>query len=77
SRNDAQAMLRELKTFALLDGYRGAPKADIGALVDCIMAFADMATTLGTKLHEAEINPLRVFAQGQGVRAVDGLALLA
>lgn len=77
SRNDADAMLRELKTFALLDGYRGAPKADINALVDCILAFADMATTLGTKLQEAEINPLRVLAEGQGVRAVDGLTLLA
>ncbi|MFL1390565.1 acetate--CoA ligase family protein [Pseudomonas tritici] len=76
SRNDADAMLRELKTFALLDGYRGAPKADINALVDCILAFADMATTLGTKLQEAEINPLRVLAEGQGVRAVDGLTLL-
>ena len=77
TRNDADAMLRELKTFALLDCYRGAPKADINALVDCILAFADMATTLGTKLQEAEINPLRVFAEGQGVRAVDGLTLLA
>jgi len=77
TRNDADAMLRELKTFALLDGYRGAPKADINALVECILAFADMATTLGTKLQEAEINPLRVFAEGQGVRAVDGLTLLA
>lgn len=77
TRKDADAMLRELKTFALLDGYRGAPKADINALVDCIVAFADMATTLGPKLDEAEINPLRVFAEGQGVRAVDGLTLLA
>lgn len=77
TRNDADAMLRELKTFALLDGYRGAPKADINALIDCMLAFADMATTLGTKLQEAEINPLRVLAEGQGVRAVDGLTLLA
>ncbi|NMZ81205.1 acetate--CoA ligase family protein [Pseudomonas mandelii] len=77
TRKDADAMLRELKTFALLDGYRGAPKADINALIDCIVAFADMATTLGPKLDEAEINPLRVFAEGQGVRAVDGLTLLA
>nr|WP_024688322.1 acetate--CoA ligase family protein [Pseudomonas asturiensis] len=77
TRSDADAMLRELKTFALLDGYRGAPKADISALIDCIVAFADMATTLGARLQEAEINPLRVLAEGQGVRAVDGLTLLA
>jgi len=77
TRKDASAMLRELKTFALLDGYRGAPKADIDALIECIVAFADMAMTLGAKLHEAEINPLRVFGEGQGVTAVDGLTILA
>lgn len=76
TRKEANAMLRELKTFALLDGYRGAPKADINALIDCIVAFADMATTIGTRLHEAEINPLRVFAEGRGVTAVDGLTIL-
>ena len=30
---DADEMVRSLATFPLLDGFRGAPKADVGALV--------------------------------------------
>ncbi|WP_339437637.1 acetate--CoA ligase family protein [Pseudomonas sp. EL_65y_Pfl1_R32] len=76
SRHDACEMISELKTFALLDGYRGQPKADVDALVDCILAFGEMAIALGSKLQEAEINPLRVLPAGQGVIAVDGLTVL-
>jgi len=68
--------VRELKTRALLEGYRGAPRADIPALVDAILAFAHMAEELGDKLAEAEINPLFVLPEGQGVKAADGVAIL-
>jgi acyl-CoA synthetase (NDP forming) len=74
---DAEAMLRELKTWPLLDGFRGAPRCDVAALVDAILGFAAMAATLGERLVEAEINPVFVLPEGQGVRAVDGLAILA
>ena len=35
-----------------------------------------MAEAFGDRLLEAEINPLFVLPAGQGVRAVDGLAVL-
>jgi acyl-CoA synthetase (NDP forming) len=76
SRADAEAMVRELKGFPLLDGYRGRPPSDIDALVAAILAFANMAAILGERLEEAEINPLFVLPRGQGVRAADGLMLL-
>ncbi len=76
ARADAEAMLEELKAIRLLRGWRGAPPADMAALVDAIMAFARMAATAGDRLIEAEINPLFVLPEGQGVRAVDGLAVL-
>ena len=73
---DALAMVRELKTFALLDGYRSRPRCDIDGLVAAILAFATMTQSLGERLVEAEINPLFVLPQGQGVRAADGLMIL-
>ncbi len=76
TRSDAAAMLEELKAARLLRGYRGAAPADIPRLLDAMMAFADMAAAAGERLAEAEINPLFVLPQGQGVRAVDGLVLL-
>ena len=35
-RGDAKEMVRELATFPLLDGYRGATPADVGALEDVL-----------------------------------------
>jgi succinyl-CoA synthetase beta subunit len=75
-RNDAAAMVDELKSGALLKGFRGRPKGDLEALVGAITAFAGMVLTLGDRLVEAEINPLFVLPEGQGVRAADGLVVL-
>jgi acyl-CoA synthetase (NDP forming) len=76
SRADALSMAKDLKTWPLLDGFRGRPKADVDALVDAIVAFSRMAAQLGERLVEAEINPVFVRAQGQGVSAADGVVVL-
>ncbi|WP_209021098.1 acetate--CoA ligase family protein [Allopusillimonas ginsengisoli] len=75
-RQDAFSMMRELKTWPLLDGYRGRPKADVQALADAIVAFSCMVVQMGVHLVEAEINPLFILPQGQGVKAADGIAVL-
>ena len=74
----AQVMagLRRLKTWPLLDGYRGRERADVPALVHAVVAFSRMAGALGDRLIEAEINPLFVRPAGQGVCAADGVAVL-
>ncbi|UYO93560.1 acetate--CoA ligase family protein [Pollutimonas sp. M17] len=77
SSEEAAEMVRELKTWPLLDGFRGRPKADLDALVSAIVAFSQMAAGLGDRLLEAEINPLFVMPEGQGVKAADGVAVLA
>ena len=77
SRAEALSMAKDLKTWPLLDGFRGRPKADVEALVDVIVAFSRMAAQLGERLVEAEINPVFVLPQGQGVRAADGVVVLA
>lgn len=77
SREDALDLARDLKTWPLLDGFRGRAKADIDALAAAIVAFSQMAAQMGDRLAEAEINPVFVLPQGQGVRAADGVAVLA
>jgi acetate---CoA ligase (ADP-forming) len=76
SRDEALSMARELRTWPLLDGFRGRAKADVDALVDAIVAFSRMAAQLGERLVEAEINPVFVLPQGRGVRAADGVVVL-
>ena len=75
-RDEAMAMIRTLKTWPLLDGYRGRPKADVEALADAIVAFSAMAAAMGARLVEAEINPVFVLPAGQGVRAADGVVVV-
>ncbi|WP_213939258.1 acetate--CoA ligase family protein [Pseudomonas sp. dw_612] len=75
-REQALALVQGLKTWPLLDGFRGRPRADVPALVSAIVAFSNMAAQLGERLGEAEINPVFVLPQGQGVIAADGVAVL-
>ena len=72
----AQAMMRELRLWPLLDGYRGAPKRDTDALAAAIVNFSRMLAWHQDRLIEAEINPLFVMQAGQGIWAADGVALL-
>lgn len=76
SRDDALAMIRELKTYPLLNGFRGRQSADVEALVSAVVAFAQMAVQVGSRLREAEINPIFVLPEGKGVYAADGVAVI-
>ena len=70
-------MVKELKTWPLLNGYRGRPLGDVLALVKAMVKFSEMVQILDGQLIEAEINPLFVMPQGQGVIAADGVVILA
>jgi acyl-CoA synthetase (NDP forming) len=72
---EALEMLKALKTWPLLDGYRGKPKCDVASLVQAIVQFSELVACLGNNLIECEINPLFVFVEGQGVKAADGIAI--
>ena len=56
--------------------YRKRPKADVEALANAIVAFSRMVMQLGSRLLEAEINPLFVMSEGRGVYAADGVVVL-
>ncbi|MFJ9851295.1 acetate--CoA ligase family protein [Streptomyces sp. NPDC101150] len=73
--DQARAMLGELRGHALLDGVRGAPPADVDALVEVVLRVQRMALELGDDLAELDINPLVVLPRGQGAVALDALAV--
>ncbi|WP_169945376.1 acetate--CoA ligase family protein [Microbispora sp. H11081] len=58
----------------LLAGYRGAPALDRAALVEVAVRFSALAASL-PGLAAAEMNPLLVLPEGQGVTAVDCLLI--
>ncbi|MGW1769496.1 acetate--CoA ligase family protein [Streptomyces sp. NPDC002073] len=73
--NQARAMLTELRGHALLEGVRGAPPADVDALVEVVLRIQRMALELDGSLSELDINPLMVLPRGQGAVALDALAI--
>lgn len=73
----ARALLDGLRLRPLLDGVRGAPAADVDAVVDAIVRLSWLAADLGDRLRELDVNPLIVGARGKGAVAVDGRALIA
>ncbi|MHB1126913.1 MAG: acetate--CoA ligase family protein [Bacillota bacterium] len=75
TRNDAQEMLVEIKGRKVLDGLRGKPPLDKNAIVDVILRISQLVTDF-PQLAEMDVNPLLVFADGQGARAADALIVL-
>jgi acetyltransferase len=68
-------MLSELKAAPLLNGFRGAAKADIPALSQLISQVSALAAAYRDRISEIEINPVLVHAEGQGVTIVDALVV--
>ena len=72
---EAAAMLAELKAAPLLNGFRGAAKADIAALAQLIAQVSLLAAQYSADISEIEINPVLVHPEGQGVTIVDALVV--
>ena len=73
---EALQMIAEVKGLATVRGYRNMPKGDVAALAKTIASFSALAHKAFADVAEAEINPLLVKPEGEGVVAVDGLVVL-
>jgi acetyl coenzyme A synthetase (ADP forming)-like protein len=63
SNEDAAEMMRELKTYPLLTGFRGSAPADIRALEDVLLRVSAMVEDL-PQIAELDCNPLMVHESG-------------
>ena len=70
---DATQMIHEIKGFPVLEGYRGAPAADLSALERIIMSLSSFAEA-HPEVQELDLNP--VFAYADGAIAVDARIVL-
>ena len=68
-----RAML-PVKGLAAVRGYRGLPKGDVAALARAVVAFSRLAGL--AEVSEAEINPVLVLRDGEGVVMADALLAL-
>jgi acyl-CoA synthetase (NDP forming) len=75
--DEARTMLDELRGAALLRGPRGTKASDIGAAADAIVRIAALIAGAPDDVDTIEINPMLVFADGDGVLALDALVVRA
>jgi acetyl-CoA synthetase (ADP-forming) len=72
-RKDAQEMIKEIKGFPLLQGYRGKDPADISSLVNIILKISNFIEG-NPQIKELELNP--IFAYRHRAVAADARIIL-
>lgn len=75
SMETAREMVDEVRALATVRGLRGKPKGDLEALAAAVSALSQLAVRPEFGISEAEVNPMLVMPEGQGVMAVDALVL--
>ncbi|HLA89643.1 MAG TPA: GNAT family N-acetyltransferase [Gemmatimonadaceae bacterium] len=67
---DAAEMVREIRGYRLLEGYRGHPAADVAAIEEVLLRISFMVERL-LQITELDLNPILALAPGEGCRVVD------
>jgi acetate---CoA ligase (ADP-forming) len=71
---EIEAEIRRLRGAKMLGGHRGAKRADVAALAQTV-ALLGAIMQAEEHIAEIDINPLSVFAAGEGVLALDALMI--
>lgn len=67
---EAQNMMEETKSYAILEGVRGQSKSDIDSLREAIIRISHLVWDF-PEISELDINPILVYEVGGGVSALD------
>jgi acetyltransferase len=75
TRQEASEMIDELRGAPILKGARGHKPSDIDAVVEAVLRLAQLLIDF-PEIHELDINPLRVFQEAHGCRALDARIMI-
>jgi len=75
TKDDARQMIDELRGSQILKGARGHKASDIDAIIDALLRIAQLLNDF-PQIKEVDINPLRVFHEKGGCRALDARMIL-
>ncbi len=75
NKKEVMTMLKEIKSFPLLLGVRGQKRRDIEGVIDTIIKVGTILTHCA-KITDIEINPIVVYEQTRGLRALDARILI-
>ena len=69
-------MIRSVKVFPMLNGFRGKPETDIEALEKMLVSLSDLVLD-NPEIRELDINPLFVHEEGKGATVADVRIILS
>lgn len=72
----AARMIREIRGYRILEGFRGEERSDVEKIEECLKRLSQLAIDF-PEIEELDINPLIVLNQGMGALVVDARILLA
>lgn len=73
---DAREMVRSIRGFPILEGYRNLPVGDVTAVEDALLRVSEMLTLL-PEIREMDLNPVKVLPPGGGAVVVDARIRMA
>ncbi|MSU00589.1 acetate--CoA ligase family protein [Tissierella pigra] len=73
---EALEMVKSLKGYPLLTGYRGGNELDVEALVDLIVKVSNFAIENKNTVAEIDINPVFLYEKGEGLSVADSLIIV-
>lgn len=67
---EASTMVKEVKGYRLLEGYRGLPRGDVHAVEEGLLRISALVEAV-PELIEMDLNPVKVLEPGEGIQVVD------
>jgi len=74
SEEEAEEMMKEIRGFKILQGYRGSEAVDLKALAKIIVSASKMMAE-NEEISQLDLNP--IIASRQGAKAVDARVILS
>ena len=76
SKAEAEQMIGEIKSAAILAGVRGEPARDRKAMAETIVKYSNMIYDLADEIAESDANPILLYSDGEGLRVADARIIL-
>lgn len=76
TKGQAEQMINEIRSVAILAGARGESPRDRVALADLVCSYAAMIYDLRDEVSETDANPVLVYEEGKGLKVVDARIIL-
>jgi len=72
---DVESMIREIKSFKILEGYRGMPPRDLDAIKDIILKTSKLMMEI-EDIQDMDLNPVMLYEKGKGAKIADARIIL-